>query len=59
MGRIMNAKYLKDKKQWSAFTTISGMDIQEYGKTEHDALSKLANRIALCPNLLKGIKIKI
>lgn len=52
----MKAQYLKNKKQWTAFTTINGLDIQEYGDTEAKARENLANRIANSEFLLQGIK---
>lgn len=54
----MKAQYIKRKKQWSSFTTLNGLDIQEYGDTEKEAREKLAGRIANSPFLMKGITIK-
>ena len=53
----MKAQYIKHKKQWSAFTTLNGLDIQEYGRTEKQAVEKLAKRIRESEFLLKGIKL--
>ncbi len=53
----MKAKYIKWKKQWSAFTTINGLDVQEYGDTEQAALANLASRISNSEFLLKGIRL--
>ena len=55
----MKAQYLRYKKEWSAFTTLNGLDIQEYGKTEAEARQNLANRIANSKFLLEGIKAKL
>lgn len=52
----MYAQYLKNKKLWSAYMTVNGVDIQEYGNTEKDARRKLADRIASSKFLLAGIK---
>lgn len=54
----MKAQYIKHKKQWSAFMTINGLDVQEYGDTEKQARENLANRIANSKFLSEGIKIK-
>jgi hypothetical protein len=51
----MKAQYIKHKKQWSAYTTINGLDVQEYGDTEKQAREKLADRIANSDFLLQGI----
>jgi hypothetical protein len=53
----MKAQYIKHKKQWSAFTTINGLDIQEYGDTEKEAIQNLTDIIAKSGFLLQGIKI--
>jgi hypothetical protein len=53
----MNAQYLRYQKKWTAFTTINGMDVQEYGSTEREARQKLADRIANSKFLLQGIKL--
>lgn len=55
----MKAQYIKHKKKWSAYTTLNGIDIQEYGDTEKQARENLANRIANSKFLMDGIKIKI
>lgn len=54
----MKAQYIKHKKQWSAFMTINGLDVQEYGDTEKQAREKLADRIANSKFLLEGIKVQ-
>jgi hypothetical protein len=53
----MKAQYLRYKKQWTAFTTLSGIDIQEYGETEREARQKLAYRISKSSFLMNGITI--
>ena len=53
----MNAQYIKHKKQWSAFTTINGLDIQEYVDTEQEARQKLADRIVNSKYLLDGLNV--
>jgi hypothetical protein len=53
----MKAKYLKNQERWTAFTTINGLDVQEYGETEKEARENLANRIANSEFLLKGITL--
>jgi hypothetical protein len=54
----MNAQYINHKKQWSAFMTINGLDVQEYGDTEKEARENLSKRIANSPFLLQGIQLK-
>lgn len=54
----MKAQYLKNKKKWTAFMTLNGLDIHEYGQTEKEARENLANRIANSKFLLEGIKVK-
>jgi hypothetical protein len=51
----MNAQYIKHKKQWSAFMTINGLDVQEYSNTEKEAREKLSIRISKSKFLLDGI----
>jgi hypothetical protein len=53
----MKAQYIKHKKQWSAFMTLNGLDIQEYGDTEAEARQKLADRISNSKFLMEGIKL--
>ena len=53
----MKTQYIKWKKQWSAFTTINGLDVQEYGDTEREARENLAARIANSEFMLKGIRV--
>jgi len=55
----MKAKFIKHKNKWSAFTTINGLDVQEYGNSDKEAREKLATRIANSDFLLKEIKIKL
>lgn len=53
----MKTQYIKHKKQWSAFITLNGLDIQEYGDNESEAKNNLINRISKSEFLLKGIKL--
>lgn len=55
----MKALYIKHRNQWSAFMTINGIDIQEYGSTEKDARENLSRRIANSKFLIEGIKVQI
>jgi hypothetical protein len=53
----MKTKYINSKKKWSAFTTVNGLDIQEYGNTEKEAMNRLTDRIASSNFLLDGLKL--
>jgi hypothetical protein len=53
----MKVNYIAHKNQWSAFMTLNGLCIQEYGKTPKEAREKLADRISKSEFLLAGIKI--
>lgn len=55
----MKSTYIKWRKQWSAFTTLNGLDIQEYGNTEQEARQKLADRIENSKFLMEGITVKL
>ena len=55
----MNSQYLRHQKRWTAFTTINGLDVREYGNTEAQARRKLADRIANSDFLLSGITIHV
>lgn len=52
----MKVQFIRSKGKWSAFTTINGLDVQEYGETEQKARENLATRISKSDFLLKGIK---
>lgn len=52
----MKTQYLEKKKKWTAFTTLNGLDIQEYGSTEKQAMQRLTDRISNSKFLLDGIK---
>lgn len=54
----INAQYIEHKGQWSAFTTLNGLDIQEYGDTEDEARKALIERIAASEFLLEGVEIE-
>lgn len=53
----MKAQYLKQKRKWTAFTTIGGLDIQEFGDTERQARENLAARIAKSNYLSENLRM--
>lgn len=53
----IKTNYLRHKNKWSAFTTLNGVDIQEYGDNEKAAKDNLTKRISKSEFLLSGISI--
>lgn len=53
---LKKTAHIKDMKdgRWNCFITIDGVDYQEYGTTEEDAVNKMANRI-LCSEYLTAV----
>lgn len=44
--KLIHTQFLEHKQQWTAFTTWKGLDIQEYGETEQNAIHFLLSRHA-------------
>lgn len=53
----METKYIKHFKKWSAFTTINGLDVHEFGYTESASKQNLIDRISKSEFLQEGIKL--
>lgn len=43
---LIKTQFLSNKQQWTAFVTWAGLDIQEYGETERNAVLFLLERHA-------------
>lgn len=53
----IGTQYLKNKRKWTAFTTLNGLDIYEIGETEKEAIENLTDIIAKSKFLTEGLKI--
>lgn len=55
----IRTQYLKQKRKWTAFTTLNGMDIYELGDTEKEAIENLTERITKSKFLMEGLKLPV